>query len=88
MFVFNYDDIYDIVKSRDHINSVIIEMSIINFIMGRCVLVFPGGFTLLMTHERVFEGCVVFSVAKVIHFNSSIIDQCFYSPFKGIKFVG
>ncbi len=63
-------------------------MGIIEFIIGRCVLVGSGGFNLLMAHEGVFQGHVVFIVMKIIYFDSSIIDQFLDSSFKGIIVFG
>ena len=63
-------------------------VSVIDLVMGRFVLIFSRGFTLLMAHESVLEDHVVFIVAKIIHFNSSIADQFLYSPFKGVTIVG
>ena len=72
VFIFNYDEIYSVIKSENHTNGIIIVMHIINFGL-RCVLIGLGKLPFFMTREGVLEGRMVFIIAEIIYFNGSII---------------
>ncbi len=74
VFIFNYDDIYNVIKAENHVNGIVIMMCIINLSVRRCVLIGFGGFTLFMTNEGVLEGRMVFIISKVVYFDEPIID--------------
>lgn len=88
MFVFYNNDINDIVKSRDHVDRIVIIVGIFEFFIRGCDMFIFRRFTLLMAHEGILKGCMVLIFTEIVYFNGPVIDQFLDSPLKGVVVVG